>query len=200
MVLFSWWSEQLIQGFITWYLKLQENSKQKLLGQKACENRVINTEVPNVSKYFWILGGVPRRRMLQKLSCFMCAEARIISTPCLWYLQDFLLFHHVFVCFIGFLSPLLLSPWLTCLSLAVLANNRSAGKSLMQEHGRSSGRWLRTPQESIFSAVTAQWQLIDCFKGELCFLVSLLDDGGFGFNGFLLLYENDGLTPSIIRK
>lgn len=52
----------------------------------------------------------------------------------------------------------------------------------------------------MFSAVTAPWQLIGCFRDELCFSVSLLDDGGFGFNGFLLLSENDGLPLSITRK
>lgn len=135
----------------------------------------------------------PQRSTLQNLSCFMCAGARIISTSCVC-LQDFYTISLCFsVCLLFFFFPLLFSPWLTCLSLTALANNRSAGKCLMQEHGRSSGRWLRTPQESIFSAVTAQWQLIGCFRDELRFPVSLPDDGGFSFSGFLLLCENDGL-------
>lgn len=72
-------------------------------------------------------------------------------------------FFSFFVCS----PPSLLFSWPTCLSLAVFTNNCSAGKCLVQECFRSSGWWLKSPQESVFSTVIAQWQLRVCFQRRI---------------------------------
>lgn len=92
--------------------------------KKTCGNRGIKSEVCEQV----LTREVPRRSIL----CFMSPEVRIISTSCFRYLQNFIQFPPIFLAFLLVPPPLLFS-WLTGLSLAVSANNCSAGKCLMQE-------------------------------------------------------------------